>query len=82
MNRTCLIEGCQHDIRGEQMFCFRHWKMLTPAIRETIIFLGNNPHSKEGLEEAKRSAVEQIRTRLEYPELDPMTSWPFRRKHV
>ena len=56
--------------------------MLTPAIRETIIFLGNNPHSKEGLEEAKRSAVEQIRTRLEYPELDPMTSWTFRRKHV
>lgn len=73
MNRACLIEDCRADVRGGQLFCWAHWKALTPAIRETIIFLQNNPHSKEGLEEAKRSAVEQIRMRL-----DPQTAWPFR----
>ena len=79
MNRACLIEGCRDDISGEQLFCQRHWRMMTPAIREPIIFLQNNPHSNDGLQEAIESAVEQIKARLEYPKLDPMTAWSFRR---
>jgi hypothetical protein len=44
---SCRVTGCQEDVRGQMLSCAAHWSLLSPALRDELVF------AWDALEEAK-----------------------------
>lgn len=58
----CAVCGC--CVSGSRLFCHWHWNKIPEPLQRTITRLRNNGLPLAGLEEAVRSAVEQVEASL------------------
>jgi len=34
--RTCYVRACSSEVEGRKLFCYAHWRQLTPELQERV----------------------------------------------